>query len=252
MRRRRRRLSLYVLHRWIGAVAALLVLLVATTGLALNHASDWGLDRLPVRFGAALDAYGIEVPAPEQGVRAGSHWISVAAGTAYRDAVPLGACGTLIGVASTGDWTLIVGDEAALLVDGEGRLVERSDRTGWPSPITQVAATDAGFVLTTPAAHFFSGPELLGWLPYAAEAPRRVATSEALPSDLSAHIRDDARARLLNWERVLLDLHSGRLPGRAGVYVADLLALALIALAVSGLWMWVRHLRRRHGHRAHG
>lgn len=251
MHRRRRRLSLYVLHRWIGAVAALLVLLVATTGLILNHAADWSLDRQPVRLGAALDAYGIDVPAPEQGVRAGDHWISAADGSAYRDTVRLERCGALIGVAVSGEWTLIVGDEAALLIDGEGRLVERSDRSGWPSPITRVAATDAGFVLTTPAADFFSGPELLGWQPYATASPRRVAPVEALPSGLSAQIRDDARARLLNWERVLLDLHSGRLPGRAGVYIADLLALALIALALSGLWMWIRHLRRRRSHRAH-
>lgn len=252
MRRHRRRLSLYVLHRWIGAVAALLVLLVATTGLILNHAADWGLDRQPVRLGAALDAYGIDVAAPMQGIRAGDHWISVAAGTAYRDALPVGGSGPLIGVAISGEWTLIVGDEAALLVDREGRLVERSDRSGWPSPITQVAATDTGFVLMTPVTAFFSGPELLGWQPYAAASPRRVAPVEALPSELSARIRDDARARLLNWERVLLDLHSGRLPGRAGVYVADLLALALIALALSGLWMWIRHLRRRRSRRAHG
>lgn len=252
MRRRRRRLSLYVLHRWIGAVAALLVLLIATTGLVLNHAADWGLDRRPVRIGAVLDAYGIDVVAPDQTVVAGGHRISVAAGTAYRDAAPLGACGALVGVATVPGWVLIVGDEAALLIDAEGLLVERSDRSGWPSPITQVAATDSGFVLSTPAGDFYAGPELLGWQPYAAEAPRRIAATEPMPSGLAGRIRDDARAHLLNWERVLLDLHSGRLPGRAGVYVADLLALALIALALSGLWMWVRHLRRRHGHRAHG
>ncbi len=48
-------------------------------------------------------------------------------------------------------------------------------------------------------------------------------------------------------ERVLLDLHSGRIFGPVGVLVYDLLALALGFLSISGLLLWFRG--RRNGKR---
>lgn len=47
-------------------------------------------------------------------------------------------------------------------------------------------------------------------------------------------------------ERVILDLHSGRLLGNYGVYFSDIVALLMVFLAGSGLWLWsMRLLRER-------
>ena len=53
---------------------------------------------------------------------------------------------------------------------------------------------------------------------------------------------DDHRDEV-NWERVLLDLHSGRLFGPWGVRLVDAMALLFAVLAVSGL---IISWRRRH------
>ena len=45
---------------------------------------------------------------------------------------------------------------------------------------------------------------------------------------------------MLTFERVLLDLHSGRIFGRAGPLVMDAAAVLFIALALTGFWMWLR------------
>ncbi|MFT5351416.1 MAG: hypothetical protein ACI9MF_002239 [Gammaproteobacteria bacterium] len=48
------------------------------------------------------------------------------------------------------------------------------------------------------------------------------------------------RGKGLSLERILLDLHSGRLLGNAGVFIVDLAALFFVFLALSGSWMWLR------------
>jgi len=44
----------------------------------------------------------------------------------------------------------------------------------------------------------------------------------------------------LPMERIMLDLHSGRILGRAGVYIMDAAAIGFLVLAASGVWLWVR------------
>ncbi len=51
------------------------------------------------------------------------------------------------------------------------------------------------------------------------------------------------RGEGLSLERLLLDLHSGRIFGSIGVLVYDLLALALGFLSISGLVLWFRSRR---------
>ncbi|MEQ1440678.1 PepSY domain-containing protein [Fontimonas sp. SYSU GA230001] len=247
--RPRRKPSLYVVHRWIGAPAALFVVFMAGTGLLLNHGSDWGLDRKPVRVEALLDAYGIDLPPPDRGLRVDRHWLSASAGTTYWDERPVGTTGAWIGAVHAHGRVLVVGQTAAVLLDADGALLERSTLSGWPAPIVGVRASTAGFVVTTPDGDFEADADLLTWTATVVGSPLPQATLDALPADLAARVRADARARSISWERVLLDLHSGRLPGRIGTLIADLVALALIALGFSGLGLWLRHLRRQRAQR---
>ena len=46
------------------------------------------------------------------------------------------------------------------------------------------------------------------------------------------------RGRGLTLERVMLDLHSGRIFGDFGIYIMDAAAVALLWLSGSGLWVW--------------
>ncbi|MDX1499627.1 MAG: hypothetical protein R3176_07005, partial [Woeseiaceae bacterium] len=52
------------MHRWLGLAAVLFVLLLSVTGIALNHGSDWGLDRRYVSWDWAIAALGVRAPAP--------------------------------------------------------------------------------------------------------------------------------------------------------------------------------------------
>jgi uncharacterized iron-regulated membrane protein len=61
-------------------------------------------------------------------------------------------------------------------------------------------------------------------------------------------LRSAWRGTGLSLERVLLDLHSGRILGEAGVWLVDAAALLFLLLAGSGVWLWGR---RRASARVH-
>ena len=63
------------------------------------------------------------------------------------------------------------------------------------------------------------------------------------------------RGNGLKLERVILDLHSGRIFGDYGVYLMDAAAIALLWLSFSGLWVWNsrrrKMLRKKHYRKHH-
>ena len=75
--------------------------------------------------------------------------------------------------------------------------------------------------------------------------------ASALPDKLQQRLLEKYRGKGLSIERVILDLHSGRLLGTGGVYFMDFVAVLLVFLASSGLWIWtVRWIKQRQ-HKKH-
>jgi len=49
------------------------------------------------------------------------------------------------------------------------------------------------------------------------------------------------RGKGLPGERVILDIHSGRILGYVGVLLVDFMAILFLLLAMSGIWMWYKY-----------
>ena len=123
------------------------------------------------------------------------------------------------------------------------RLGSASLPDGTPRRLGRLAG-DSPVVIETTTGRYASDGELLTWSPLAAE--KKVVWSE--PAEVPAPIRKPIlranRGDGLTFNRVILDLHSGRFFGRLGVWVVDLAAVALIFLTVSGTWYAWRIKRR--------
>ena len=103
-------------------------------------------------------------------------------------------------------------------------------------------------VLKTPAAVFASA-DGLSW--NKVDAVRVVwASPQTLPDHVKRQMAD-MLAPGLSLQRILLDLHSGRIFGRYGTLFVDFLSLVLLALAVSGLWIYWRSMRQGRHRKLH-
>ncbi len=225
-------------HRSIGALAAIAVLWLVITGVGLNHAPGMGLDRAAVSSGWILDRYGIEIDPPQQGWQLGSDWISYCAGRVYLNDRALAPSETLVGATQLDDLLLIASAASLQLFDAQGFLIERLDAEALPGRLQALTRVAAQVAVRTDAGWFLSDSSLLSWAPTEAQFKFQAATP--LPPQLAGAVAVTARSHELNWERVVADLHSGRLFGRWGPWIVDGAALALALLALSGFWLWAR------------
>ena len=126
-------------HRRIGLTAAILALVLAVTGIALNHSPDLSLDQRFVKGSWVYGLYGDDtqqLPA----YRAGEHWLyRSAAGQVYLDSAELAPCqGELTGALELAGLFYIACTDELLLATSAGELVEAiTASTGLPAPVNR-------------------------------------------------------------------------------------------------------------------
>jgi hypothetical protein len=250
---RRRRLSLYVWHRWLGIVCALLVLWLSVTGILLNHGPALGLDRQDLRAPWLLRAYGIKPQAPEKGFMVAGHWITQAEDRLFLDTRPVAELrGELIGAAALPGIILAAAADTAVLLTYKGELIESLGPEVLPGSVLAIASTDRHLLVRTAEGIHASDAELAGFKAYAGDWPPGAGSALPLPADIAQGIVAAGGGIQLSRERVLADLHSGRLFGRYGPLVMDLAAVGFMILALTGVWLWWRYRqsqgRRRQRH----
>ena len=243
--------SLYIWHRYIGISTALFVIVLTATGLVLNHTGALKLDSAYVQSDLLLDWYGIEAPEILTSYTSGAVTV-----TAVNQHVFWG--NEMLQHVSAPLAGLVVHDALAVIAAGGGlslytsggELIEKLDHVaGVPADILAIGMTPQNrLAARTTAGVFLADENMLEW--HRTDDPE-VLWSEV--SSLSPGLREQLgrawRGAGLPLERVMLDLHSGRILGKAGVYLMDAAALLFLLLASSGIWLWVRRRASVKAHR---
>ena len=245
LRTRRSLRSVYVWHRWLGVISALIVLMLAATGLLLNHSHELQLDSRYISNAATLNWYGVRATPPREGFLVGGHWISTTGDRLFLDAKPVvEAHGSLLTAASCDGLIMAIFPESVLLLTSAGGIVETLHGEALPGVIAAAVFDDGSPVIETDGGRFRSNCQLLEWMPFAGSMPARTSP-QPIPADVASRVAQAAAAMTISREKLLVDLHSGRLFGRYGPLAMDAAAIGFMALALSGLWLWVRHLRHQ-------
>lgn len=241
-----RRSALFRWHLYSGMAAALLVVALALSGIALNHGHALGLDRRFVTATWILDAYGL--PAPRMHAFELPHGTLVQAGEQlYLDEQRWPDVEQpLIGAFATDELVLLAEPRALWLLTASGELIEKSP----PPPelrgeMLRLGATAEGAPVIAGATQRWVGDPWQGtWRPLPDATAVRWSAAQPVPAQRREALRRAYHARSITFERVLLDLHSGRVLGAAGPWLMDAAALALILQVISGIWLWGRRVGR--------
>ena len=109
-----------------------------------------------------------------------------------------------------------------------------------PRQITQIGRSADTYYIKSSEGIFSSRDGLLTWN-LVDEEPLWVAPL-TVPGEIKESVLVAFRGQGLPWERVVLDLHSGRIFGNWGSYVMDAAAIILFILVLSGFYKW--YIRR--------
>lgn len=238
-----------LLHRWhrrIGVVVALLVLLLASTGIALSHAVELRLNERMFDASWLLALYRIEPVSPPRAMHSAAGWLIWIDNHLYLDGKPVvDDLAMPLGAAGNGDVIAIANNDTVLLLTLNGQLLERLDRSSLPGPIDAIGNDGQGAIAVRSEGRVLSSADLLQWQPAGTGTIRWAGVDAVAPPATLAKALAAFRGGGVSASRVIADLHSGRFLGRIGPWLMDASAIAMILLAGSGLWMWWKQ-RPRH------
>lgn len=256
--RKPKRFTAFLWHRRIGLLAAVLVVILAVTGILLNHTETFRLDERYVSSHLLLGWYGLEPQSAPLSYRAGNHTVTQWDGKVFFDDHLLAVNEQALTGAVWAEQLIVIAFRTELLlVTHEGELIERVPTGQTFSAIQRIGIRYQRPVIETPGPLYYMADEhILDWdlvlgeeIAWAEQAKLDDAQLEALLTTW--------RGKGLTMERVVLDLHSGRLFGDWGVYLMDAAAIGLLWLSGSGVWVWYsrrrkqerkRHYRKHHRH----
>ncbi len=239
-----------LIHRWhrkLGITSALFVILLVITGLMLNHTGKLDLQNIFIKNDLILKWYDIQPKGEVQGFAVGSqnetHWLSQIDNRLYFDQMELvDHANNVVGVVSANDGFIIALADGLMILTTEGKLIEKlSALEGVPAEIQAIGLSESGDVMVkTAQAAYLADIESEQWTENTAVA---VSWSESrqIPESLYEQLLTLYRGKGLPMERVILDLHSGRILGQAGVWLVDMMAILFLLLALSGVWMWYKY-----------
>ena len=240
--RRRPRSKLRSLHRWAGIFACAFLFLLATTGVLLNHAASLGLDRRAVDAAWLLDWYGVENPSVTRAYADGGSYAALVGDRIYVDGheVVRGVA-DLRGLVRHGEAIAVATDRELLLAGIGGALLDRL-RIGQIEALGRAPREHAVVVRTQTGLEAFRPetfePVIVATGPHGASEAVRWTQPVALAADQIATLERAHRGAGVTLERLMLDLHSGRLLGSFGTLVMDFAGVLAILLAATGLILW--------------
>jgi hypothetical protein len=228
-------------HRWLGLASVPFVLLLVVTGVVLERTDKLELDQRHVTDEWLLTWYGVTPPDDPVSYQVSGQWVSWLAGTLYLDGRSVQQSDTaLTGAVALGPAIVASTEDALYLFTTDGELVEKVTPIGVDGAIDAITVgPDDDLFIRIDGGVFASNIDMAVWR---ATVDGTVVwpTSRPEPDAIHAAIVQSYRGMGLPWERVLLDLHSGRLLGFAGPYLMDGAALLLLLLSASGIYNWVR------------
>ena len=154
---------------------------------------------------------------------------------------------SLVGAVHRDEFYLVATQNQVYLFDQAKELVEvMSALHGIDDAVSQIGLDEAGGIwLETVGHQYLIADEMISnWSP----APQpAVAWSlpEQIPVELLGALDQYWFGEGVSLERLILDLHSGRVFRQTGVLLLDLAGVGMILLAFTGVWMWYRRISRQ-------
>ena len=233
-------------HRKLGILAAFFLIFLSLTGIGLNHTNSLGLAHQPIAISWLQDFYGIKNAVDIRFYQ--QKQLTVADGYIWAgDKLLLENAEPVIAAGKFKQYWLVLTASQLSIFNANGDLVDLlNSNTGLPSGVTGISITNDNITLNTVSGYFQTDENMLQWQQVETLIePQWLSAEEAKLNEIN-NVQLRYKSQFLTLERFILDAHSGRILGDFGVYFMDLVAVILLLLSVSGIYLWIRHSRASH------
>lgn len=245
-------------HRKLGIIAAFFIIFLSLSGVALNHTDSLSLAHQPITNTRLLDHYGISSPSDirfyQQKGKTGKYSLFITNNLLWLNNKLLMesssdfVAATFISTAlyPISPIILVVTSNKISLFNIDGDLIDQlGEDFGVPSQIMAINVNKHDVIVKTKLGYFTSNTDFIDWQNIEFVKEPLWITPIEVSESLKATAELAYRSSFLTLERIILDAHSGRIFGLFGVLFMDLVAILLILLSLSGIYIWLRYARAK-------
>lgn len=232
-------------HRKLGILAAFFLIFLSISGVLLNHTEFFKLGSQHVESTLLLEHYGINAPNTlnfyhqnELIVTNNLVWMNKQLLQEVSEPV--------VSLGKFQEFILVVTSKTFTIFTDKGELVDSLNAlSGLPSNISKMAISDDYVIVNTDKGYFQTDNNFFDWQAINTLVEPDWITESMPNTQQNKRAVTQYKSQYLTWERIVLDMHSGRFFGLIGVLFMDAVALLLLLLSVSGIYLWVRHSRTK-------
>ena len=236
--------SINQVHKFTGIAVCVFLIHLSITGIFLNHTEDLGLDEKYTDSPMILALYNISMPNKEESFLVDNHFISRFGNQVFLDNQPVFKSEVpIIGAITFNQMLIIAIKNELVLLTEDGELIEKlTTANGVPENIQKLGAFNSLLFLKTSNQVWESNDEGQEW---------RVSNSSfnewsnevVMPDEKTQQVESYFLGKGVSLEQFFLDLHNGNIIKGFGKWILDIIAIFLLLISISGVWIWLRKKR---------
>ena len=236
--------SINQIHKFTGIAVCVFLIHLSITGIFLNHTEDLGLDEKYTASPMILALYNISMPSQEESFLVDSIFISRFGDQVFMGNQPIiKSENPIMGAAFSNQILAIAFANEMVLLTQEGKLIERISSTAeLPENIQKLGVSEDILYLKTSDLVWQSSDQAQAW--ELSDSDFNDWSNEVvIPDQQTKQIEMYFSGKGVSLEQFFLDLHNGNIIKGFGKWLLDIIAIFLLLLSISGIWIWLKKRR---------
>jgi len=249
-------------HNIIGLFVCLILIHLSVTGIALNHTDKLTLNQTKISWDWLLNTYGINVPETKIAFSVEDNFFHLTNSQIFMNTQSIMRSeDMLVGVIELDSQFIISTTDSIILINKSGDFIRKIKLPEISVPkINKIGSYLNGIIIEINEIKFISDKNLQNWEPKNNSDADKWSTEISVPLEnwepknnsgtvkwsteiaittaMNSQIKTYYVGDGISLEQIILDLHSGVIFKSAGKLFMDIIALLLIFMSASGVWIW--------------
>ena len=196
------------IHRFLGVTLVLFLLVLSVTGTLLQHAEEFGIRQKFISSSLASNLYNLK-PCIVASVKVENKWVSLCNSDLYFQD------------------NKIINNISSI----NAILRKNNQYTIQYNTSHEIVLNDKGTII-----------DMIHLKKLSTKRLKKIKLKNNIaPESLREKIENKSLSKTITYERIAVDLHTGRIIGIVGVTLVDLVTIGLIILSFTGTYSWLRH-----------